>query len=216
MWPTDLSRRAFRDTGLSTSPSSFSSSDNLFRPFLASFVLRKLFSDCFLVVNFPFLCYEEHFHRKQNRDPAFLSCPRRPCLSRMLSRAILRDFFAGNFLACTLGTILRAAKKPFRASLKDIFLSEQLLFSSSIRMLTVFDLVPWVGDLRRASMNSAHLASLQFLEFVDIFESEVKVWDMIISQVCFCFRRTSVFLFSVSTLSTRNAFNLWPKKEGLL
>ena len=50
----------------------------------------------------------------------FLSCPRRPCLSRMLSRAILRDFFAGNFLACTLGTILRAVKKPFWASLRTI------------------------------------------------------------------------------------------------
>ena len=49
--------------------------------------------------------------------------------------------------------------------LKDTFLSNQLLFSSSIRILMVFDLVPWVGDLRRASMNSAHLASLQFLEF---------------------------------------------------
>ena len=28
-----------------------------------------------------------------------------------------RDFLEGNLLACTLGTILRAAKKPFGASL---------------------------------------------------------------------------------------------------
>ena len=37
--------------------------------------------------------------------------------TRVLSRAILRDFLADNLPARTLGSILRAVKKPYRASL---------------------------------------------------------------------------------------------------
>ena len=109
--------------------------------------------------------------------------------------------------------------------LKDTFLSNQLLFSSSIRILMVFDLAPWVGDLRRASMNSAHLASLQFLEFgvltiLKAPSASLKVrwaYETLLSpKFAFVFEERVFFLLSVSTLSTRNAFNLWPKKEGPL
>ena len=50
----------------------------------------------------------------------YVSCPKRPCLfttrTRMLSRAI---FLAGNLLACTLGTILRAIKKTLSSPIKS-------------------------------------------------------------------------------------------------
>ena len=69
-----------------------------------------------------------------------LSCPGgHVCFStrkRMLLRAILRNFFAGNLLACTLGTTPRAVKKPFRASLRVLYngwLDNQCNLSRSIR-----------------------------------------------------------------------------------
>ena len=71
---------------------------------------------------FPFFFYEQHSHRKKKGYPAFLTFPRRPYLfttrTRMLSRAIFRVFLAGSLLACILEFILRAARKPFRASLR--------------------------------------------------------------------------------------------------
>ena len=128
MWSIDRNRRAFRDTGLPTFALEYPFSP-LFGQLCATWALFWLFLGC-IFSNFFF--YRQHFYRKQKRDPAFLSCPRRPCLfttrTRMLSRAILRDFLAGYLLACTLGTILGAVKKPFRASLM-VFFSYDVIFS---------------------------------------------------------------------------------------
>ena len=94
---------------------------SFFAPFRPALCHLSSFLTVSEMVIFHFFFHKQHFHRKQKRDPAFLSCSTRPCLfttrTRMLSRAILRDFLAGNLLACTLGTVLRAVKKPFRASL---------------------------------------------------------------------------------------------------
>ena len=93
---------------------------SFFAPFLPASCHLSSFLTVSKIYFFYFLFYKQHFHRNK-RNPAFFKLPGRPCLfttcTRMLSHTILGDFLAGNLLACTLGTIFRAVKKPFRASL---------------------------------------------------------------------------------------------------
>ena len=66
---------------------------------------------------FPFFFCEQHLHRKKKGYPAFLTF--RGGHTHMLSHAILCVFLAGSLLACILEFILRAARRPFRVSLRE-------------------------------------------------------------------------------------------------
>ena len=65
------------------------------------------------------------------------------------------------------------------------------IFSSAPIIKISFDLVPWVGDLRRTGVNFDYLASLQFKEFVarpvpkalDFLEREMSISEMILFKV---------------------------------
>ena len=89
-----------------------------------------------------------------------------------------------------------------------------------------FDLVPWVGDLRRTGVNFAYLASLQFKEFVarpvpkalDFLERETSISDMILFKVFSSSldrivreqRVPSQFSFPVFKFSAKNACHSEP------
>ena len=107
-----------RDARLHTSPSSFRSSNNLVCPFFTSLVPLELFSDCFgnkfsqfysknnnSIRNTRGICYFAMFFYHLHMDAIVQLDVSRIC----------------NLLACILKSILCVVKKPFGASLNQIW-----------------------------------------------------------------------------------------------
>lgn len=95
----------------------------LYDPFRQESCLLNFFLPASEKRTFHFCFLNNYLHRKQSRYPAFLIRLWRPCLfttrRRMRSHAPSLITLASNLLACIFGSILRAVKKPFRASLRD-------------------------------------------------------------------------------------------------
>ena len=147
-----------------------SSNINLFRPFSASLVPLELFFDCFGNAVFVFPLLKATVPSEAEEKPIFFNCSRQPRLfstrTRVLSRAALRVFRVGNLLACIFKSILRAVKKPFRASLKQQEASvsiHQCKVSSYVWCAYEFQTYPQSEDLYlwvTGCPNSGHKCSL--------------------------------------------------------